>query len=129
MMASATIDAPRDEQCIAGCRHRGLLVAFSVVKRYLAQDIPADFRLRFLQYFEKFEGLTDGWLSADAVAMIDPICDNGYEIVEETRKLVPPKQLFEMLAKLEAFHVFAALNPSLTKVIRYCSEKREVCQS
>jgi hypothetical protein len=119
---TATIDAQSDEE-IAGCQHRELLVAFSVVKRYLAQDIPAEFRLRFLQYFERFEQLTGGWLSADAVAMIEPICDNGYEIVEETRKLVPPKQLLGVLAEPEAFSVFAALNPSLLKVIRYRREK------
>jgi hypothetical protein len=124
MTASATIDAPRDEQCIAGCRHRDLLIGFSIVKRYLAENIPTEFRFRFLQYFEKFEGLTNGWLSADAVAMIDPICDSGYEIVQETRKLVPSKELLGVLAKQEVFIVFAALNPSLIKVIRYCSEKR-----
>jgi hypothetical protein len=121
MTASATIDALNDGE-IAACRYRNLLVLYSVVKRYLAQDIPTEFRLRYLQSFERFEQLTGGWLSADVVAMIDPICDNGYEIVEETRKL-PVKQRLDVLAKPEIFRVVAALNPSLIKVIRHCSGK------
>jgi hypothetical protein len=122
MTASATIDRPRsDKDYIAGCRHRCLLVLVSLAKRCLADDIPTEFSLRYLEFFERFEKLTDGWLSAEVVAMVDPICGKGYEIWEETRPLVPQERN-RMIDKPEVFSVLAALNPSLLRVIRHRSE-------
>ena len=121
-MMGATIDRPRsDEDLIAGCRHRNLLVLVSIAKRWLAEDIEAEFRFRYLEYFERFGKLTNGWLSAEVVTMIDPICDNGIEIWQETRGLAAQERN-RMIDKPEVFSVLAALNPSLLRVIWHQSE-------
>lgn len=122
-MMGATIDRPRSaKDYIAGCRHRCLLVLVSIAKRYLADGISTEFSLRFLEAFERFEKLTEGWLSAEVVAMIDPICDNGYKIWEETRPLKNPQERNRMIEAPEVFSVLAALNPSLLRVIKHRSE-------
>jgi hypothetical protein len=123
-MMGATIDRPRsDEDCIAGCRHRCLLVLVSIAKRWLAENIETEFRFRYLEFFERFEKLTNGWLSAEAVTMIDPMCDNGIEIWQETRGLVAQERV-KVMDKPEVFSVLAALNPSLLRVIRHRSGER-----
>jgi hypothetical protein len=65
------------------------------------------------EYLEKF---TDAWLTAKAVAMIEPMRDDGYEIVKEARKLGCQKA-FDPFAKHEVFSAFVALNPSLMAAI------------
>jgi hypothetical protein len=115
-----------DEKCIVHCSQTSklLLVLASVLKRYLAGDIPTEYRFRFLQWLEKFEKLSDGWLTADAIAMIDPMCDDGYEIVTEARKLGGDSakerwpKAFAIFKKHEIFSAFVALNPSLLTVLR-----------
>ena len=87
--------------------HRCALVLASVTKRCLQGEMPADMRLQFLQHLEK---MSDPVLTAEKIARIEPICDSGYEIVQEAMKLGPSKALDVYADK---FEVFAALNPSL----------------
>jgi hypothetical protein len=82
--------------------------------------MSSEYRFRFLNYLDK---LADAWLTAEAVAMIEPICDDGYEIVKEARKLGWQKA-FDTFAKHEVFSAFVALNPSLMKTIRFCNRGR-----
>jgi hypothetical protein len=111
-----------DEKQIVHCAtgHKYTLVVFSIVKRYLAEEMSSEYRLRFLGYLDK---LADAWLTAEAVAMIEPMCDDGYEIVTEARKLGWQKA-FDTFAKYEVFSAFVALNPSLMKAIRFCNRGR-----
>jgi hypothetical protein len=120
MTSSATIDRPcSDADLIASCRHRDLLVVVSIAKRWLSHDIEPEFRFRYLESFERFE--QKGWLSAEAVTMIDPMCDRGIEIWTETRGLSAIERN-RVMDKPEVFSVLAALNPSLLRVIRHRSE-------
>lgn len=111
-----------DEKQIVHCSsaHKYTLVVFSIVKRYLGEEMSPEYRLRFLNYLDK---LSDSWLTAEAVAMIEPICDDGYEIVKEARKLGWQKA-FDTFAKHEVFSAFVALNPSLMEAIRFCNRGR-----
>ena len=98
---------------------RYTLVMISVVKRYLAEDIPADFQLRFLSWLEKDSG---EW-GADTIAAIQPVCDDAYEMVTEARKL-GSKEQFDTFAQWEIFNAFVALNPSLLAAIKSRSSYR-----
>ncbi len=64
------------------------LVMMSITKRMLAMDIPAEYRLKFLEHLDK-NATRDIWLNAEMIAAIEPICDKGYEIVREANKLEP----------------------------------------
>ena len=110
-----------DADLIVRCGQRNLLVLVSIAKRWLSEDIEVEFRLRFLEAFERFEKLTNGWLSAETVTMIDPMCDNGIEVWQETRGLVAQERI-KVMDRPEVFSVLAALNPSLLSVIRHRSE-------
>lgn len=88
----------------------------SVVKRTLAQDIPAEYRFKFLNQLDELaSGGSDNWLTADMIAAIEPMCDHGDEMFSEASKLdrgVPGKPaMFRALDKF--FPAFAVLNPSL----------------
>jgi hypothetical protein len=87
--------------------HKYVVVSASITKRCLQGEMPADMRLQFLQHLEK---MSDQVLTAEKIARIEPICDAGYQIVQEAMKLGPYKALDVYADK---FEVFAALNPSL----------------
>jgi hypothetical protein len=110
-----------DEKEIVHCPdgRKYILVMISVIKRFLAEESTTPFyRLKFLEFLDKF---SDAWLTPAAVGMIEPMCDDGYEIVKEARQL--GSKQFDTYAKHEVFSAFAALNPSLIKAIRFCSNK------
>jgi len=87
--------------------HMYTLVLISLTKRILKEEMPASYRLQFLEHLEK---LRDNWLTADTVAAVEPVCDKGYEIIREVQKLGASKAL-DVYAK--HFKTFAGLNPSL----------------
>ncbi|MEH2570252.1 hypothetical protein [Bradyrhizobium sp. AZCC 2289] len=94
--------------------HRYTLVVISIAKRYLACEIDDFYRLKFLEFLDKW-ARDDNWLTVDMIAAIEPVCDNGYEIVCEAQKLGAKKSL-DVYA--EVFPTFAVLNPSLITALK-----------
>ncbi len=101
-----------DTCCPVG--HQYTLVAISITKRLLNEEIPASYRLQFLEYLDKWAADT-AWLTQEIIANIEPVCDRGYEIVREAQKLGTHKA-FGVYAQ----HVktFAKLNPSLIAALK-----------
>lgn len=92
------------------------VVIVSITKRMLADDIPPEWRLKFLERLDQMA--TDGndrWLTPQMVAAIEPMCDRGHELYSEAAKLDRGKPgrpgMLDALAKF--FPAFAVLNPSL----------------
>jgi hypothetical protein len=92
--------------------HRYTLVIISEAKRMCLMDLSAEHRLRFLEFLDRCTDI----FAADAIAQIKPMCDEAYEMVKEARKLGPGKSL-AVLARLEIFNAFVALNPSILTAI------------
>jgi hypothetical protein len=113
-----------DESLILHCPtgHRYTLVFVSIVKMLLAEEMPQAYRLRFLEWLDK---CGDQWLSADAIAAVQPMCADGHEMVREAQKLGPRKVL-DVLARCEVFNAFVALNSSLLTAIKICDRRRTV---
>jgi hypothetical protein len=105
-----------DENAIVHCAvgHRWTLVVISETKRLLSMNLPAEHRLRFLEFLD---GCTDNFLTVEAISLIEPICDEGYGMLRETRKLGAGKSL-DVIARWEVFNAFIALNPSLLTAIK-----------
>jgi len=99
--------------------HKYTLVVVSLLKRWLAEDIPAEYRLKFLEWLDRMATGPDIWLTADMIAAVEPICEAGEEMYFEAAKLDRGKPgqpgMFEALAKF--FPTFAVLNPSLMTAI------------
>jgi hypothetical protein len=96
--------------------HCYTLVLASLTKRLLTEEMPAAYRLQFLQHLDKMpNGESKTWLTAEMIAAVEPMCDKGYEMVCEAQKLGPKKAL-DAYAKF--FSAFAALNPSLIEVLK-----------
>ena len=91
------------------------LVCISIMKRYLAEEIDNLYRLKFLEYLDRWSIDDSNWLTAGAIATIEPICDKGYEIVREAQKLGPKKSL-DVYA--DVFATFVVLNPSLLAALK-----------
>jgi hypothetical protein len=94
--------------------HRCTLVMVSIIKRILAAEISTSYRLQFLEWLDK---IGREWMSPESVALIEPMCDAGYEMVSEAQKLGAKKAL-DVYAKHEVFSAFVALNPSLLTVLK-----------
>jgi hypothetical protein len=95
---------------------RYTLVLASLTKRLLTEEMPASYRLEFLQHLDKMPKAENStWLTPDMIAALEPMCDRGYEMVREAQKLGPTKAL-DAYAKF--FSAFAALNPSLIGVLK-----------
>jgi hypothetical protein len=94
--------------------HKYTLVLSSLTKRLLAEEMPAAYRMQFLEHLEKM-GTREPWITAAMIAAIHPLCDKGYEMVCEAQKLGANKAL-DAYAKF--FPAFAALNPSLVTVLK-----------
>ena len=107
-----------DEDLIVHCPtgHRYTLVFVSIVKMLLVEDMPPAYRLRFLEWLDK---CGDQWLSADAIAAVQPMCADGYEMVKEAQKL--GAKALDVYARWEVFNAFIALNPSLLTAIKLTS--------
>jgi hypothetical protein len=89
-------------------------VIISETKRWLAHELSAAHRLRFLEFLDS---CTDNFLTAEAIATTEPMCDEAYEMVKEARKLGAHKAL-DVFARWEVFSAFIALNPSLLTAIK-----------
>lgn len=111
-----------DEKHIVYCAigHRYTLVLVSILKKLLTEDMPSAYRLRLLQWLDK---CGDQWLSPEAIAAVQPMCADGYEMVREAQKLGPKKAL-DVYAKADVFRAFVALNPSLLTAIKLCDRTR-----
>jgi hypothetical protein len=105
-----------DEKAILHCTmgHRYTLVFVSLVKKHLAEDIPAYYRLKYLQWLEIRD---EACFSPEVIAAVEPMCDDGYELLRETMKL-GAKKGFDMIASWEVFSAFVALNPSLLAALQ-----------
>jgi hypothetical protein len=94
--------------------HKYTLVFVSLVKRLLVDEMEPAYRLRFLEWLDK---CADTWLRPDMVAVIEPMCADGYEMVREAQKLGAGK-MFDVFARWEVFNAFVALNPSILAAIK-----------
>jgi hypothetical protein len=92
--------------------YRYTLVVLSEAKRSLLADLPPEYRLKILEHLDR---RTDTF-TAEAIAQIEPMCDEAYEIFKEAQKLGASKAL-DVFARWEVFNAFAALNPSLLTAI------------
>jgi hypothetical protein len=54
--------------------YRWTLIAISENKRWLSTNIPAELRLRMLEFFDR---CTDSFLTAEAIAQVEPMCDEA----------------------------------------------------
>jgi hypothetical protein len=95
------------------------LVFVSLVKKHLAEDIPAHYRLKYLQWLERRD---ETCFSPEVIAAVEPMCDDGYELLRETMKLGARKG-FDMIASWEVFSAFVSLNPSLLTAIKIISSR------
>lgn len=90
-------------------------VLVSSVKSALADDIPADYRMKFLERLDLMANDSEPWLTAEAIAAIEPMCPRAEELYNEAAKLDRGKPgrpgFLDALAKF--FPAFAVLNPSL----------------
>jgi hypothetical protein len=100
-----------DTCCPVG--HQYTLVIISVTKRWLKEEMPASYRLEFLEHLDRMA--KDDWLTAEMIAAIEPVCDKGFEIIREAQKLGAHKAL-DVYA--EHCGTFAGLNPSLIAALK-----------
>jgi hypothetical protein len=106
-----------DESAILHCSigHRYTFVFISLVKQLLAdEDLPAHYRLKYLEWLDR---RNEPWESPQIISAIEPICDEGYQLLREAMKL-GPKKGFDTIASWEVFNAFVALNPSLLRAIK-----------
>ncbi|MET4319302.1 hypothetical protein [Bradyrhizobium sp. RT5a] len=101
-----------------GCKYT--LIMISDVKRALAGNIPPEYRLKLLDHLDGWANEpASGWLTADMIAAIAPMCDAAHEIFCEAMQLdrgQPGRPgAFDALAKF--FPAFAVLNPSLVTAL------------
>jgi hypothetical protein len=105
--------------CPAGHRYSFVVAAMS--KRWIATEaMSAGERLWIL---EKLHGLTDGFFTQAALAMIEPADDFFASIFEEAKTADPGNDCsnsFEILTSQEVFNNLARLNPSILKALRVC---------
>jgi hypothetical protein len=114
---SAWLDSMNeDETAIVGCAvaRRFTLVFISLVKNLLAGELPTEYRLKFLQWLDR---RNEPWESPQVIAAIEPMCDDGYQLLREAMKL-GAKKGFDVIASWEVFNAFVALNPSLLTAIK-----------
>lgn len=115
----AWLDAPHGRALETSRGHRWTLVMISLTKKALQSDMPAAMRLEFLEHLER---MSDLWLKPEYVAMVEPMCDEAYEIAEEANKLGPAKSL-DVFAEHPTFKAFCTLNPSLIMAIISANER------
>jgi hypothetical protein len=118
--SSAWLDSlSADDSLIVGCPvgKRYTLVFVSIVKRLLAQEMSPAYRLKFLEWLGK---CGDTWLSPATIGIVEPMCDQGDEMVREARKL-GAKKMLDVVGQFDVFSAFVSLNPSLLTAIKIIS--------
>jgi hypothetical protein len=122
---SAWWDSLSDEQKMiayvpSGYKH--ILLAIALTKRVLTTcKMKAGEKLQVL---EKLNGLTDGYITPEMLAMIEPMSDTEYEMLNEARSLDQPddkagRASFDVLTSPDVFEHFVRLNPSLLAAIKF----------
>jgi hypothetical protein len=104
-----------DEKEILYCPvgHRATFVMISIIKRWLQLDLEAEYRLKFLEFLDR----RSNDFTREAIAQIEPMCDEAHEIYKEAMKLGAKKAL-DVLGRCEVFSAFIALNPSILTAIK-----------
>ena len=72
---------------------------------------------------ELLEGLntfTDKFLTAEAVAAVEPACNTALKMVHEAMAL-NTNEMWRLMGRFDVFSEFAKLNPSLLTAIRLCN--------
>lgn len=89
-------------------------VLAAITKRCLAEEMPLQRRLEFLEHLEKMTQPApqerQGCVSKEEIAAIQPMDDRAMQIINEILKLDPLEAL-DVYA--DNFETFAKLNPSL----------------
>ena len=105
--------------------HKCTLVLASLTKRLLEDEMPANYRLQFLEHLEKMVRGSGG-LTEEMIAAVQPMCEQGYEIVREAQSLGASKSL-DVVA--EVFPTFAMLNPSLVAALELSPQYQQLKRS
>ena len=117
-----------DDALISGCPviSRAELVHVSHLKSLLANELPTNYRLKFLQWLDRRYSPGQEWermqITPEIVAAIEPICDGAYELLREAMKLGNPTSV-NTIGREDVFRAFVALNPSLLTAIRMARAK------
>jgi hypothetical protein len=90
------------------------IVVIANTKRVLAMNPPAEFKIKYLEYFDKF---TDRWLTADLIAMIEPLKPQGVSIWDEVKKL-GWQEAFNVVSRPAVWSAFTALHPTFETVTK-----------
>lgn len=111
----AWIDSLNEDQTIIlhtpiGLRY--VLVTIAEVKWFLSTEIPAEYRLKFLEFIDRHTDM----FTAEALALVEPMNAEGLEILKEARKL--GKKWLDIVASWEVFNAFIVLNPSMMTTLR-----------
>ena len=102
--------------CCIPCGFKYTLVVISETKQMLEEEIPAEYRLKFLEHLDQMSLDRERvWLTAEMIAAVGPMCNKGYEIAREAKKL-PGGKFLDLYA--ENFSTFAVLNPSLIAALK-----------
>jgi hypothetical protein len=91
---------------------RYVLVSVAEVKWFLSHDIPAEYRLKFLEFIDSHTDL----FTPEAYALVEPMCAEGRELIKEARKL--GNKWLDVVARWEVFNAFIALNPSMLDALK-----------
>jgi hypothetical protein len=93
--------------------NRYTLVILTVALRFLQQRIPADCRLKFLEFIDGHSDM----FSVEAIAQLEPACDEAFEIYHEAMKLGAKKGI-DLLGRLDVFAAFASMHPSIVAALK-----------
>jgi hypothetical protein len=123
-------DANQDDVLISACpaTSKVELVYVSMVKRLLAGELPANFRLRFLQWLDERDRQSEEWrnlrITSGMIAAIEPMCERAHgALMGEITKLGKFDRI-SAIGREDVFSAFVALNPSLLTAIRMGQTER-----
>jgi len=94
------------------------LVLISAIKRLLQDDMPLEFRARFLELLNK---KARGLISMAAVAAVTPAPDAAIAMLDEMKNL-SIEDKFKVMRRLDVFEAHIALNPSIMEAISLCRD-------
>jgi hypothetical protein len=90
------------------------LVGISQAKRLLQQEMPADLRLRFLEYLDKS---VHGHLTLEAMQRVQPACDTAMRMLDETNSL-SRQDKYRLMNRWNVMANFCNLNPSIIEAMK-----------
>jgi hypothetical protein len=98
----------------------GYLFSFAHIAYFkhglLNVEMTAHERLRFLNYIAR---CVEGFITAEAVAAIEPSCATAVQMMQELQK-VPRERRMRAFEDGDVFRLLAKLNPSLLGALRLC---------